>query len=55
MCIRDSFNTFKEQVIGSVNEQLNKHIINGNKQVSETVKVQVHEQIQEIKDNFISN
>ena len=50
----ECFNTIKEQVIGSVNEQLNNHIINVNKQVSETVKIQVHEQIQEMKDNFES-
>ena len=50
--MNECFNTFKEQVIQSVNEQLNNHIINVNKQVSETVKIQVHEQIQEMKDNF---
>ena len=50
----ECFNTIKQQAIGSVNEQLNKHIINVNKQVSETVKIQVHEQIQELKDNFES-
>ena len=32
----ECFNTFREQVIGSVNEQFNNHIINVNKQVSET-------------------
>ena len=47
--MNECFNTFKEQVIGSVKEQLNNHIINVNKQVSDTVKIQVHEQIQEIK------
>ena len=44
----ECFNTIREQVIGSVNEQLNNHIINVNKQVSETIKIQVHERINEI-------